>query len=197
MATAAIVSSLDCDGVWFCPPTTELSAPDRHQSPPPRTPAPSLLLLTRRRLTSWLEWLWRQEGSPGQRARGLAAGVFMGCFPFFGLQIILSVALASVVRGNHLLAAAGTWVSNPFTYLPLYWFNYQLGCLLIGPGRGWPGVEELRGGGIWNLGGDFALRLLLGSAAVGLAAATAAGLICWRWLRNGGGPAGKEPLRNS
>jgi hypothetical protein len=121
----------------------------------------------------------------------------MGCFPFFGLQIVLSVAVASLVRGNHLLAAAGTWVSNPFTYVPLYWFNYRLGCVLLGPGRGWPGVEELRGGGIWELGGGFALRLLLGSTTVGLVAATVAGLACWRWLRHGRAQGGGEPLRNS
>ena len=36
-----------------------------------------------RRLNRWLQWIWQQEGTPGQRARGLAAGVFCGCFPFF------------------------------------------------------------------------------------------------------------------
>ncbi|MFO0103826.1 MAG: DUF2062 domain-containing protein, partial [Cyanobium sp.] len=61
-----------------------------------------------------LSWL-------GERARGLAAGIFCGCFPFFGLQTLLGIGLASVLRGNHLLAAAGTWISNPFTYVPLYW----------------------------------------------------------------------------
>ncbi|MED5164816.1 MAG: DUF2062 domain-containing protein, partial [Cyanobacteriota bacterium] len=79
-----------------------------------------------RRLRRWLVWLWQQEGTPGQRARGVAAGVFSGCFPLFGLQTLLGVALASVVRGNHVLAAIGTWISNPITYLPLYWFNYQI-----------------------------------------------------------------------
>lgn len=65
------------------------------------------------RFRLWIRWLWEQEGSHGQRARGLAAGVCCGCFPFFGLQT--------------LLAAAGTWISHPLTYVPLYWFNDQLG----------------------------------------------------------------------
>ncbi len=112
-------------------------------------------------------WLWHQEGSHGQRARGLAAGVFCGCFPFFGLQTLLGIALASVVRGNHLLAAAGTWISNPFTYLPLYWFNFKLGSLLLGPGLGWPGLEVLRSEAIWQLGWSFVSRMLLGSLIVG------------------------------
>ena len=89
-----------------------------------------MLRRTRKRLQQGLQWLWEQEGTPGQRARGLAAGIFCGCFPIFGLQTLAGITLASVVRGNHLLAAAGTWISNPFTYVPLYWFNYRIGALL-------------------------------------------------------------------
>jgi uncharacterized protein (DUF2062 family) len=134
------------------------------------------------RLQHWIAWLWEQEGSHGQRARGLAAGIFCGCFPFFGLQTLLGVALASLVRGNHLLAAAGTWISNPLTYVPLYWFNYQLGSLLLGPGRGWPGPQALSKDSIWQLGGQVASRLLLGSTLVGAACAVGIGWLYWHWL---------------
>ncbi len=133
-----------------------------------------------------IHWLWQQEGSPSQRARGLAAGVFCGCFPFFGLQTLLGVALASLVRGNHLLAAAGTWISNPFTYLPLYWFNFKLGSVLLGPGQGWPGLESLRSEAIWQLGWAFVSRMLLGSLVVGLAAGPLGGWLYWRWLVQAG-----------
>ena len=95
-----------------------------------------LLRASRHRLRRGLHWLWAQEGTPGQRARGLAAGVFCGCFPFFGLQIVVSVGVASLLKGNPLLAAAGTLVSNPLTYLPLYWFNYLVGDQLLGPSAG-------------------------------------------------------------
>ena len=135
-----------------------------------------------RKFQRLLAWLWQQEGSHGQRARGLAAGLFCGCYPFFGLQMVLSVALASVMRGNHLLAAAGTWVSNHFTYLPLYWFNYQLGCWLLGPGVGWPGLDDLQSGLIWHSGGGFVSRLLLGSTLVGVACAVLGGWLYWHWL---------------
>lgn len=141
---------------------------------------------------SGFHWLWNQEGTPGQRARGLAAGVFMGCFPFFGLQTLLGIGLASLVRGNHLLAAAGTWISNPFTYLPLYWFNYNLGCRFLGPGRGWPGAEQLRES-VWSLGWDFASRMLLGSAVVGSVAAIVVGKGCWLWLRRRSHPEREVP----
>lgn len=154
-------------------------APFRPQSPS----LPQPLKGVRRKLRQAIEWLWRQEGSHGQRARGLAAGVFMGCFPIFGFQTLLGVALASLVRGNHLLAAAGTWISNPITYLPLYWFNYQLGSLLLGPGKGWPGGLVLRHDTLRQLGWDFTARLLLGSTVMGTVLAPLSGLLCLRWLQ--------------
>jgi len=142
-----------------------------------------------RQLRRALQWLWHQEGTPGQRARGLAAGIFCGCYPFFGLQIVLGVGLASVVRGNHLLAAAGTWISNPFTYVPLYWFNFQLGCLLIGPGPAWPGLGALRSESLAQLGWGFGGRLLLGSTITGLVCAVAIGAAYWCWLHRAEGVA--------
>ena len=126
-----------------------------------------LLSASRQRLRRWLHWLWSQEGTPGQRARGVAAGVFCGCYPFFGLQTVLSIGVASLVRGNHLLAAAGTLISNPLTYVPLYWFNYQLGCWLLGQNTALPDLNDLNRTNVWAQGWSFTNRLLLGSTVVG------------------------------
>ena len=139
-----------------------------------------LLRLSRIWMRRGVLWLWRQEGTPGQRARGLAAGVFCGCYPFFGLQIVLSVGLATVVRGNHLLAAAGTLVSNPLTYLPLYWFNYLVGCRLQGPGQGGVNLSELNRTSLWAQGWEFSQRILLGSTVVGMVLALVSGWMAYR-----------------
>ena len=133
----------------------------------------------RTRLQRGIHWLWSQEGSPGERARGIAAGVFCGCFPFFGLQMVLSVALASLVRGNHLLAAAGTLVSNPLTYVPLYWFNYKVGCWLLGPATSIAALEGLNRSNLWNQGWDFSQRILLGSGLVGAVLALLLGVLAF------------------
>tara|TARA_Y100000813_G_scaffold174520_1_gene139331 strand:- start:41 stop:406 length:366 start_codon:yes stop_codon:yes gene_type:complete len=119
--------------------------------------------------------------------------VFCGCYPFFGLQIFLSVGVATVVRGNHLLAAAGTLVSNPLTYLPLYWFNYLVGCRLLGPGRGVINLAELNRSGLWAQGWDFTQRILLGSTVVGMVLAIASGWMAYRlFLRRGTRPVARR-----
>lgn len=73
----------------------------------------------------------RLQGSPNAIARGLSVGAFAGMFPIFGFQILFGVFLAACVRGNKLTAAAATWISNPFTYLPLFAFNFHLGQWLL------------------------------------------------------------------
>lgn len=136
-----------------------------------------------RRLRDSLQWLRRQQGTPGYQARGLAVGVFSGCLPFFGLQIVLGVALAGVMRGHPLLAAAGTWISNPFTYLPLYWLNLQVGILLLGPAESPPAWDQLASLQLAELGWSFGVRLLLGSVLTGLVMAPPSGWLCWWWLQ--------------
>lgn len=145
-----------------------------------------------RRLRDAIRWLRRQQGSPAYRARGLAAGVFTGCLPFFGLQIVLGVALAGAMRGHPVLAAAGTWISNPLTSLPLYWLNLQLGMLVLGPIGVVPDLEQLASLALSELGWAFGSRLLLGSLLMGVVSAAASGLLCWVWLRR---RAAQEPAR--
>lgn len=110
----------------------------------------------------------RLQGSPEQLARGMASGVFSGCFPLFGLQMIIGIAVATALRGNRIMAAASTWISNPFTYLPLFAFNYQVGAWLLGGGAmmDFSDLEGLKG---WmDMGTEVSVRLMLGSTVVGL-----------------------------
>tara|TARA_B100001564_G_C20104563_1_gene430751 strand:- start:66 stop:446 length:381 start_codon:yes stop_codon:yes gene_type:complete len=106
--------------------------------------------------------------------------VFCGCFPFFGLQIVVSVGVASLLKGNHLLAAAGTLVSNPLTYIPLYWFNYLVGDQLLGPSGSADSLSAINRSNLWLQGWDFTQRILLGSTLVGLILAVVSGLIAYK-----------------
>ena len=115
-------------------------------------------------LSSFLQ----QDGTPYFNAKGVALGVFCGCFPFFGFQTLLGLLLARVAKANLFFAAIGTWISNPFTYIPLYFLNYKVGAILL---RNYPVIKidkDLLMQDLWQQGKVFSLRLILGSSLVGL-----------------------------
>jgi uncharacterized protein (DUF2062 family) len=111
------------------------------------------MLLKRRSPPSWLEWLrvwawprrsWMRSGqyvtkrilrltaSPHAVASGVAMGVFTSCSPFLGLHFLISFALATLVRGNLIAAALGTFFGNPITF-PFIWATaYELGNRILG-----------------------------------------------------------------
>jgi uncharacterized protein len=84
----------------------------------------------------FLRLLWlrvaRIQGSPHNIGAGVASGMAIGVTPFFGLQFLLSAALAWLCRGNILAALLGTFVSNPWTYPLFAWWDLWLGETLIG-----------------------------------------------------------------
>ncbi|MBF2056801.1 MAG: DUF2062 domain-containing protein [Cyanobacterium sp. T60_A2020_053] len=75
--------------------------------------------------------LKRLREKPEAIARGFAVGVFSGSFPFFGLQMIIAILLAILFKGNKITAVMATWISNPFTYVPIFFLNFQLGKVIL------------------------------------------------------------------
>jgi uncharacterized protein (DUF2062 family) len=108
------------------------------------------------------------KGNPVTLARGLAIGVFAGCFPFFGLQSLIGVLLATIFRGSKVAAIGGTWISNPLTYLPIFVFNFKVGKFFLG-------VDSISSqevdfeslSSFMELGYIFAIVLLVGCLIVG------------------------------
>ncbi|MEL6439493.1 MAG: DUF2062 domain-containing protein [Cyanobacteria bacterium J06621_8] len=135
-----------------------------------RHQAPSNLILRRFRLV-FLKLL-RLRGKPEYVARGLAVGVFAGCFPFLGLQSLIGILLATLCRGSKVAAVAATWISNPLTYFPLFVFNYKIGKLLLGtddatlPPLDIEDIESFTA--FKELGSSFAITLLTGSFMLGV-----------------------------
>ena len=158
-------------------------------------------------------WLWRRlryvycrivrlKGHPDAIARGLAAGVFAGCFPIFGFQMIVGAVLGAILRGNIPLALAGTWISNPATYIPIFVFNFHVGTWILGSGHESfhviQSLQELRElgtdftlapllQGLADLGTNFAVPLFVGSSVVGLCcAASSYAFVNWlvRYVRH-------------
>ena len=120
-----------------------------------------------------------QNGSPLFNAKGLAIGVFSGCFPFFGFQTLIGVFLAKLAKGNIVLAAVGTWIRNPFTYIPLYYFNYKVGSIFFNTSSTEIIEKSLVIDDLWKQGRIFSLKLLLGSFCVGCLLALICGSIAF------------------
>jgi len=135
------------------------------------------------RLSRFFRWLLQKQGTPGEKARGLAIGIFCGCFPLFGFQTLLGITLSSLCRGNHLLAVSGTWISNPITYVPLYWLNYRVGSFVLGHSHRAQSFSEFSLLEIVSQGWIFVVRLFLGSTLVGTLCALVIGLCTYFALK--------------
>ena len=122
----------------------------------------------RRRIRLIYLKLLRLRGRPEVIAKGLAVGVFAGCFPFFGLQSLVGIFLATLFRGSKVAAVAATWISNPLTYVPIFVFNYKIGKLLLGTEDTFLSLDIKSFTAFKELGPTFAITLLVGCLTVGL-----------------------------
>jgi uncharacterized protein (DUF2062 family) len=74
-------------------------------------------------------------------AGGLALGLFIGCTPTMGAQVVLGGIAAYFLRMNIPITLAATLITNPFTAAFIYPLEYQLGVWLVGV----PEPRELEG----------------------------------------------------
>ena len=135
-----------------------------------------------KRIRKFISLLWDQKGSPSQRALGFGVGIFSGCFPFFGLQTLMGLFLAKIFKGNSIFAVLGTWISNPFTYIPLYYFNYRLGSLLLATDKEIVDFSHISTNKLWFQGWYLSSRLITGSIFMGLVTGVVSGLCLYLFL---------------
>ena len=60
-----------------------------------------------------------------------AAGMFINFLPLPG-QMVISCLVAIRLRCNLPVVVALSWLNNPFTVGPIFWFAYQVGALVLG-----------------------------------------------------------------
>lgn len=66
--------------------------------------------------------------------RSLAGAAFIGVFSAMmpvPLQMLLAAALAIKFHCNLPMSVVLVWISNPFTYVPIFYFNYRVGAWLM------------------------------------------------------------------
>ncbi len=76
-------------------------------------------------------WVLSHQGSPYNLAMGFAVGIFVALTPTVGVQMIIAASIAHFLKANRVIAAALAWVTNPLTIVPIYYFNYRVGLLLL------------------------------------------------------------------
>lgn len=74
---------------------------------------------------------------PYRLAMGLAIGAFVTMTPTIGLQMMLVVLLSWVLRANKAVGVPVVWISNPATFVPIFYPCYWLGRQILDmPGKG-------------------------------------------------------------
>jgi hypothetical protein len=112
----------------------------------------------------------------------LAIGVLISMLPFPG-HTPIAVMIALIAGLNLGVAALGAWVNNPFTLLPVFYFEYRLGAWLLDlPPQSWPDDVsrewlQTQLGVIWK---PLWLGAALTAALTGAVVYVAANVL-WRW----------------
>lgn len=92
--------------------------------------------LQRDKSTGWIaRWLHQHPSlwalNRKSVSRGVAAGVLVAFIPL-PMQMLLASLLALLLRGNLPIALAATFISNPFTFVPINLLIYHTGAAITG-----------------------------------------------------------------
>ena len=79
------------------------------------------------------------DDPPWRLALSLAVGVFISFTPFYGLQTLLAIGAAIVLRLNRAATVAGTWLNLPWFAPLVYAGALRLGTLVV------PDPQGIRG----------------------------------------------------
>lgn len=70
------------------------------------------------------------DDSPHRIALGAALGMLVGLSPTVGFQMVIAIALATLLRANKAVCVPVVWITNPLTALPIYGACWELGHTL-------------------------------------------------------------------
>jgi len=111
------------------------------ESPPRRRTRPKVWRIpTRRDVYRWVvsarRFVVRQvlhaDDPPHRLALGVGIGMFVMFTPTIGMQSAIVVALAWLLGANKLVGLPLIWISNPATFVPIYYPCYRIGRWIMG-----------------------------------------------------------------
>ena len=80
------------------------------------------------------------DDSAHRIALGVAVGAFVAFTPTWGVQMLLVLGMAWLVRANKVAGLPVVWLTNPVTNVPVYSFCYLVGRAIVGG----PSLSEVR-----------------------------------------------------
>ena len=120
---------------------------------------------------------------PHKLAQAVALGVFVAFSPWFGLHIASCILLAWVFRLNKFVVVTSTFISNPWTVVPMYGFCLWAGFQLTGSDAALPDIDWASLGfrDLFTVIRPFLWPFVAGTIAVG-AVAAALSYFSFLWL---------------
>ncbi|HPF40792.1 MAG TPA: DUF2062 domain-containing protein [Phycisphaerae bacterium] len=101
------------------------------------------------------------DDSPHRIAFGVFLGFVVGWTPTMGLQIVIYLLLAYLLRANRASGLLPVFLTNPITAVPVYLLNWQIGRWILHPNGLSPATIAAQREAIRNFVGNFRLSRLL------------------------------------
>lgn len=73
------------------------------------------------------------EGTPREKAKAVAFGIFIAFTPTYGLHTLTVVFFSWIFRLRFTLVLLASWLNNPWTLVPIYTSSYIVGRVLLFP----------------------------------------------------------------
>ncbi len=130
-------------------------------------------IVLKERVRLFLNRIKDLQGDPHYIAMGMASGVFVALTPTIPFHTALALALAFILKGSKPAAVIGAWLSNPLTIPIFYYGCYKTGTLFLREPIPYDvGFESIPG--LFRLGLDVTLAMLIGGALLGIIPAVVA-----------------------
>ena len=75
------------------------------------------------------------DDSPHRIALGVGIATFVAFTPTMGFQTVIALAVAAALRANKADCIPLVWITNPFTFVPIYWFCWRIGAGVLPGGN--------------------------------------------------------------
>jgi uncharacterized protein (DUF2062 family) len=147
----------------------------------PQAPRPGRVRAAVRRLLA-------EHASPAGLGWAVAVGVFIGCSPLYGLQMLLCVLAAWLLRLNKVATLVGVQVSLPPMTAAILFAEVQAGEYLLRGRFLGLSFDEFRGLHAVAIARSVLGAWVLGSVVVGAALAAILGLVTYAVARRRGTP---------